>query len=427
MTGLADGVLGGLDGMLGDLEECYVDLHRHPELSYQEIRTAARVAERLAGLDYRVTTGVGGTGVVGVLDNGPGPTVLLRADMDALPVAELTGLPYASTATAIDGDGRRVPVMHACGHDMHVTWLLGAARLLAAARADWRGSVAVVFQPAEEFGGGAQAMVDDGLFELVGVPDVVLGQHVAPAPAGMVLCRAGTIMAASDSVLVRLFGRGGHGSRPETTVDPVVMAAATVLRLQTVVSREIAATDAAVVTVGAINAGTQDNVIPSEAELRVNVRSFDQQVRRRALAAVERIVRAEATASGAPREPEITVTNSFPITVNDEPATLRLTAAFTDHFGADRVVEAPLATGSEDFGVLGDACGAPSVFWFVGGIDAAAFAEAEATGRLETDVPSNHSPHFAPVPHPTIATGVRALVAAALAWLRDGPGDRARA
>jgi amidohydrolase len=417
MTGLADGVLDGLDRMLGALEERYVDLHRHPELSYQETRTAGLVADRLGGLGYRVTTGVGGTGVVGVLDNGIGPGVLLRADMDALPVAEETGLPYASTATATDADGRRVPVMHACGHDMHVTWLLGAAELLAAARESWRGSLAVVFQPAEEFGGGAQAMVDDGLFDLVREPEVVLGQHVAPAPAGLLLHRAGTLMAGSDSLRIRLFGRGGHGSRPETTVDPIVMAAATVLRLQTVVSRELAATDPAVVTVGAINAGTQDNVIPAEAELRVNVRSFDTHVRRRALDAVERIVRAEAAASGAPRDPELTVTHSFPVTVNDPPATRRLVTALTGHFGADYLVEAPLATGSEDFGVLGASCGAPSVFWFVGGTDAGAFAEAEATGRLETDVPSNHSPHFAPVPHPTIAAGVRTLVTAALAWL----------
>jgi hippurate hydrolase len=417
MTGLADGVLDELDGMLDELAECYVDLHRHPELSYQETRTAARVADRLDALGYRVSTGVGGTGVVGVLDNGFGPAVLLRADMDALPIAELTGLPYASTATATNGDGVRVPVMHACGHDMHVTWLLGAAELLAATRRSWRGRVAVVFQPAEECGAGAQAMVEDGLFGLVGAPDVVLGQHVAPAPAGLLLYRAGTIMAASDSLRVRLFGRGGHGSRPETTVDPVVMAAATVLRLQTVVSRDLAATDPAVVTVGSINAGTQDNIIPAEAELRVNVRSFDEQVRRRALAAVERIVRAEAAASGAPREPEIATTHSFPITVNDEPATRRLAAALTGHFGADRVIEAPLATGSEDFGVLGAACGAPSVFWFVGGTDAGVFAEAEAAGRLEEDVPSNHSPHFAPVLHPTIAAGVRAMVTAALTWL----------
>jgi len=416
---VVDGVLGSLDRMVGELESCYVDLHQHPELSFQETRTAAGVARRLEDIGCRVTTGVGRTGVVGVLDNGPGPAVLLRADMDALPVAELTGLPYASTVTATDGDGRRVPVMHACGHDMHVTWLLGAMHLLAGARDRWRGSVAVVFQPAEEFGGGAREMVDDGLFDLVGEPDVVLGQHVAPAPAGLVLYRAGTIMAASDSLRVRMFGRGGHGSRPETTVDPVVMAAATVLRLQTVVSRDLAATDAAVVTVGSINAGTQDNIIPAEAELKVNVRSFDPQVRRRVLAAVERVVRAEAQASGAPREPEITTTHSFPLTVNDEAATRRLFTAFTDHFGLDRVVEAPLATGSEDFGVLGAACGAPSVFWFVGGTDAGTFAEAEATGRLEQDIPSNHSPYFAPVPHPTIATGVRTLVVAALDWLRS--------
>src|SRR4051794_26255370 len=252
-------VLSGVDGIMSALETLYRDIHQHPELSMQEHRTAGKAAERLEAAGYDVTSGVGGTGVVGVLSNGDGPTVMLRADMDALPVKEATGLEYASTATATHPAGAEVPVMHACGHDMHVVWLIGATTLLAGAREAWRGTVLAVFQPAEETAQGAQAMIDDGLFGRFPKPDVILGQHVMPAPAGQISYRTGPTQAAADSLSVRLFGRGAHGSMPESSVDPVVMAAATVMRLQTVVSREIAATDAAVVTVGALQAGTKDN------------------------------------------------------------------------------------------------------------------------------------------------------------------------
>src|SRR5690349_6757309 len=279
MTTDADRVLDGFDGIADGLEELYQDVHAHPELAMQEHRTAGKAAERLEAAGFDVTRGVGSTGVVGLLANGDGPTVMLRADMDALPVKEDTGLPYASTVTATDPDGAEVPVMHACGHDMHVTWLAGATALLADTRDAWTGTVMAVFQPAEETAQGAQGMIDDGLFDRFPKPEVILGQHVMPAPAGAIGYRPGTTQAAADSLEVRLFGRGAHGSMPESSVDPVVMAAATVLRLQTIVSREVAASEAAVVTIGALQAGTKDNVIPDEALLKLNVRTFDEGVR----------------------------------------------------------------------------------------------------------------------------------------------------
>ena len=413
-------VLARLDGLLPELEKLYLDLHRHPELSFAEHRTAAELARRLTG--YEVHTGIGGTGVLGVLRNGPGPTVLLRADIDALPVEEKTGLDYASTVRATDADGNEVPVMHACGHDMHATWLSGAATLLAEARHAWQGTLLVVFQPGEEAGDGAEAMIHDGLFDVAGGPDVVLGQHVVPGGAGWVLTRPGVIMAATDALRVVLRGRGGHGARPECTVDPVVLAASVVLRLQTIVSREISATESAVVTVGSLHAGTAHNVIPEEAVLEVNVRAFDEAVRQKVLAAVERIVHGEAATAGAPEPPEITRVTGFGVTVNDEPANTRLTGSFREFFGPERVVEAPLITGSEDFGEFGGASGAPSVFWLVGGVDAEAVLEAIAASRFEQDIPSNHSPRFAPVLHPTLRTGVETLVVGALEFL-SVPGE----
>src|SRR6202034_3041445 len=284
-------VTGAVD--LADLTGIYRDLHAHPELAFAEHRTADIVAKRLRDLGYQTTTGVGGTGVVGLLANGDGPTVLLRADMDALPVLERTGLDYASADRGKSGDGKDVPVMHAGAHDAHVTSLLGAAAELAVDAGSWSGTLLLVFQPAEEVGEGAQAMIDDGLFDRFGLPDVVLGQHVAPIPAGLLGVRPGPAFAAADSLRVVLHGKGGHGSRPETTSDPVVMAAATVLRLQGIVSREAAAANTAVWRVGMMRAGTKENIIPDEAELRLSIRSFDPAVRDRLIAAVERIVRAE--------------------------------------------------------------------------------------------------------------------------------------
>jgi amidohydrolase len=407
--------LAGLEGALAGLEEFYRDLHEHPELSMQEHRTADRGAQRLRAAGYDVTSGVGGTGVVGVLCNGDGPTVMLRADMDALPIREATSLPYASRATATDPAGREVPVMHACGHDMHVTWLAGATALLAEARDAWRGTVLAVLQPAEETAQGARAMIDDGLFDRFPRPEVVLAQHLMPGPAGAVSYRRGTTQAAADSLEVRLFGRGAHSSMPESSVDPVVMAAAAVLRLQAIVSREIAASEAAVVTVGALQAGTKANVIPDEALIRLNVRTFDEGVRTRVLDAIRRIVEAEASASGAPRRPEITMTERYPLTVNDPDRTARVADAFRSQLGDDRVHElaAPLPA-SEDFGHFGTELGVPSVFWYVGGTDAGAYREAERARRVAQDVPTNHNASFAPVIRPTLETGVQALAIAAL-------------
>ncbi|MFD8011144.1 amidohydrolase [Streptomyces sp. NPDC058955] len=404
----ADTVLAGLPRTAPGLADLYRDLHAHPELPFQEHRTSGLIAERLGDLGLDVTTGVGRTGVVGVLANGPGPHVLLRADFDALPVTERTGLPYASTT-----DG----VMHACGHDMHVTCLLGALGLLAAARDSWSGTVTAVFQPAEEIGAGAQAMIDDGLFDRVGIPDVVLAQHVAPFPAGTVGCHAGPALAATDALKVTLYGKGAHGSRPEAAVDPVVMAAATVMRLQTVVSREIAGGDTAVVTVGALNAGTTDNVIPDTAELKLNIRTYTDAVRATVLAAVRRIIEGEAAAAGAPREPLVETLDAFPVLVNDPAATARTLAALRSRLGEERVFDPGPATGSEDCAAFGTAAGAPLCYWFFGGTDPATYEKARKSGTVARDIPSNHSPRFAPVIEPTLTTGVTAMTTAVLTWL----------
>ncbi|HEX6683362.1 MAG TPA: amidohydrolase [Candidatus Limnocylindrales bacterium] len=393
---------------MNSLADLYRHLHAHPEIAFQEHETAALVAKRVRELGYEVTEGIGVTGVVALLRNGTGPTVLLRADMDALPMAEATGLPYASTKPG---------VMHACGHDMHVTWLIGALDELQRTRDEWSGTIMAVFQPAEEQGGGAQVMVDDGLFDRFSPPDVALGQHVVPLPAGIIGVRPGPFMAASDAIRVKLFGRGGHGSRPESTVDPVVMAAAVVMRLQTIISREVSPLETAVLTVGAIHAGTTTNIIPTEAEMLLTVRSFSAPVRERILAALDRIVRAEALASGADQLPEVERLGGYPILENDETATERTMAGIAAAVGPENIQDQPLIMGSEDFGTFGSVAGVPSVFWFVGGGDPEKVAAAKAAGRLDEDVPTNHSPFFAPVIEPTLRTGITTMVAAARVWL----------
>jgi len=402
-------IFDGVGAMVDDLESLYKDVHRHPELSMQEERTAALAGEWLQTAGFEVTTGVGKTGVVGLLRNGDGPTVMLRADMDALPVQEQTGLEYAS---GTDG------VMHACGHDMHVAWLAGAAARLAETRDDWHGTLLAVFQPAEETAAGAQAMIDDGLFDRFPKPDVVLGQHVMPSPAGSIGTRSGVITSAADSFEIRMFGRGAHGSMPEASVDPVVMAAATVLRLQTIVSREVAAAQSAVVTIGALQAGTKENVIPDEALIKLNVRTFDESVRTHVLDAIRRIVEAEAQASAAPKPPEITALDRYQLVRNDPDAAARVRAAFRAHFGDERVVDIPPISASEDFGSFGSEWNVPSVFWTVGGTDPDAYRRAKEAGRL-SELPTNHNPRFAPVLHPTLETGVETLLAAASAWLEQ--------
>lgn len=404
------------DDLLATLEGVYKDIHANPELAMQERRTAGIAATWLREQGYEVTEGVGGTGVVGLLRNGEGATVLMRADMDALPMKENTGLPYASTKTVTGPSGQETPVAHSCGHDMHVTWMMGVTRILAANKGTWRGTVMAVFQPAEETGEGARAMVEDGLAKRFPKPDVALAQHVLPLPAGQTAIRSGLLLSQSDSLRVTLFGRGGHGSSPESTVDPVVMAAATVMRLQTVVSRDIAMTDGAVVTVGSLHAGSSPNIIPNEAVLQLNVRTLDDGVRERVLSSIKRILDGEAATSGAPKPPEVAAVGRFPPTINDEDATRTVTDALRRRLGAERVQPTGPASASEDFSELPRAWNAPSVYWIVGGTDPQRYAEAERNGTLN-QIPSNHSPEFAPVINPTLRTGIEAMLAAAGAWL----------
>src|SRR6201998_3384574 len=294
-------ILASLATLLPELEAVYKDIHDHPELSMHETRTAQIAADHLKANGFEVTTGVGQTGVVGMLRNGDGPTLMVRADMDSLPIKEDTDLPYASTVTATGPDGKTVPVAHSCGHDMHVACLIGATSLFAKSRNSWHGTLMPVFQPGEETAQGAQAMIDDGLFKRFTKPDVVLGQHVMSLPSGHLDWRTGVVTSAADSLQIRIFGRGAHGSMPEASIDPVVMAASTVMRLQTIVSREVAPTDSAVVTIGVLQAGTKENVIPDEALIKLNVRTFDQGVRTHVPSAIKRISHAQVEGSGDPR------------------------------------------------------------------------------------------------------------------------------
>jgi amidohydrolase len=406
---------GALEKMLPEMEEIYKDIHRHPELSMQEGRTAQIAADYLKKYNWDVTTGIGGTGVVGLLKNGDGPTVMLRADMDALPVTEATGLPYASTVKAKDEAGREVGVSHTCGHDFHVTWLMGAARLLAEQKDQWSGTVLAVFQPGEEVGRGAKAMMDDGMMKRFPKPDIILGQHVMVGIAGNVGHRSGAILSGGDSVQVKLFGRGSHGSQPQNSIDPVIMAAATTMRLQTIVSREIDPDKSAVLTVGSLQAGTKENIIPDDATLKLNIRTFNEDVREQVMASVKRICKAESQASNAPKEPEFSTLSYYPLTENDTQATAKVAEAFDAQFG-DRSYETPRRSASEDFSVFGREWKVPYVFWFVGGTDKDIFLKAKKAKAINT-IPSNHSPKFAPVLHPTLKTGFITMITAASAWL----------
>ncbi|MEV8150219.1 amidohydrolase [Arthrobacter sp. NPDC080073] len=322
-----EAVLAGLEAELGWVRDTYIDLHRHPELSLEEHGTSKLVEEKLAAFGYAVTR-IGGTGVVGILANGDGSTVLARADTDALPVAEATGLPYAS---AVDG------VMHACGHDLHAAALLGAAKLMADGRRAWSGTYIALFQPGEEIGAGAQAMVDDGLVAKVPPPDVAFAQHVMPFPAGRIATTAGPVLSAADSLKITVYGKGAHGSMPHMSVDPVVLASSIVLRLQSIVSRETKPGDFAVVTVGALNAGATSNIIPDRATLLLNIRTYDAQVRASVLAAIERIVKGECYAAGSPQDPDFEYYDQFPLTGDFAAVTEKVRAAFSAHFGADSV------------------------------------------------------------------------------------------
>jgi amidohydrolase len=405
----------GLDGIYPRLDALYLDLHQHPELSMKEQRTSARMGEELRKLGYEVTTGVGGTGVVGVLRNGKGPTVLLRTELDALPVEEKTGLPYASTATGVNPAGQTVPVMHACGHDAHMAGWTGAAALLARARDRWRGTVLMVGQPGEETVQGARAMIADGLFKRFPKPDFSLAVHdSSDLPAGKVYFVPGYGMAAVDSVDVTIFGRGGHGAMPHTTVDPVVIAARTILSIQTLVSREKDPLEPAVVTVGSIHGGTKYNIIPDEVKLQLTVRSFSPEVRKLLKEGIERIAKAEAAAARAPKEPVVKFSEPQDATYNDPAITRRVAAAIGKQIGPENVAEGKPAMVAEDFGEFGKAAGVPSVLLRVGAVEPAKYAAAMKSGAA---LPSLHSSGFAPDRERTIKMAATALTVSALELL----------
>jgi amidohydrolase len=407
--------LAGLDEIYPKLDALYLDLHRNPELSMKEDRTAARLASELKALGYQVTTGVGGTGVVGVLRNGNGPTVLLRTELDGLPIEEKTGLPYASTVKTVDVNGKTQPAMHACGHDIHMAGWTGAAALLARHKELWHGPVVMIGQPGEEVVQGARAMIADGLFKRFPRPDFAIAVHdTSDEPAGKVLIVPGFGMASVDSVDVTIFGRSGHGAKPHTTVDPVVIAARTVLALQTLISREKDPLEPGVITVGSIHGGTKHNIIPEDVKLQITVRTYSPAVRKLLLEGIARIAKAEAASANAPREPEVKYSESQDATYNDPVLSHRLEAALARKLGKANVVEGKPEMVAEDFGELGKAAGAPSVLIRVGAVEPSKHAAAIAAG---TPLPSLHSATFAPDRERTIRTDTSVLVLSTLELL----------
>jgi amidohydrolase len=405
----SSGIAAEVQAAYGRSEALYLDLHRHPELSFRETETAAKLATELRQLGYEVTTGVGRVGVVGVLKNGAGPTVMLRTELDALPVTENTGLPFASTVRTKDDAGVDVGVMHACGHDIHMAAWVGTARIMAGNRGQWRGTLVLIGQPAEEIVSGARAMIADGLLTRFPRPDFALAVHDdARLPAGVVGYHAGPILTNSDALTIRIFGRGGHGARPEATVDPIVIASRTVLALQTIVSRETSPFDPAVVTVGTIHGGTRYNIIPDEVQLQLSVRSFTKPVRQHLLSAIARIVKAEASAAGAPREPLIERTGGTDALVNDSALTRRVSAVLIREFGAARAKDAPPEMASEDFSQF-QLAGVPTLMLRVGAVPQAKYDAAMKSGE---QLPSLHSSQFAPDREPTIKTAILAEVLA---------------
>jgi hippurate hydrolase len=412
---LAASPLDGLDQIYPQLDALYIDLHKNPELSMKEQRTAARMAEELRKLGYEVTAGVGGTGVVGVLRNGKGPTVLLRTELDALPVEEKTGLPYASNATGVNPQGQTVPVMHACGHDVHMAGWTGAAALLVRMKDSWRGTVLMIAQPAEETVQGARAMIADGLFVRFPKPDFAVAVHdSSDLPAGKVFFVPGPAMASVDSVDVTIFGRGGHGALPHTTVDPVVIAARTILAFQTLISREKDPLEPAVLTVGSIHGGTKYNIVPDEVKLQITLRTFNPEVRKLLLSGIERVAKAEAAAARAPKEPVVKVSESQDLTYNDPALTRRLAAALSKQLGAENVQEKRPEMVAEDFGEFGKAAGVPSVQLRVGAVEPSRY---EASKKAGTPLPSLHSSGFAPDRERTIKAAATVLTLSAFELL----------
>ena len=393
-----------IDAVYPEVEILYLDLHRHPELSLHEDQTAVKLAERAKAQGYDVTIGVGGSGVVAVLKNGAGPTVLFRTDMDALPVEEKTGLSYASHVVTKNDAGVTVPVMQACGHDIHMSSWFGTAKLMAANKDRWKGTLILIGQPAEELVTGASAMLKDGLFTRFPKPDFALAVHDDPLPAGQVGFTSGYTMASSDTAEITIFGRGGHGAQPQNAIDPIVIGARTVVALQTIVAREINPLDPAVITVGSFHGGTKSNIIPDDAKLQITVRAYKPEVRKHLLAAIERIAKAEAAAGGALREPEITITPGTNATYNNPELTRRVVNVLRGALGQANVVEIPAKMVSEDFSEFGLA-GVPSVMFYVGATEPAKFEAAQKSGTI---LPGLHSSLWAPDYQPTLKTAIKA-------------------
>jgi amidohydrolase len=409
-----------VESVYPDAHALYLDLHEHPELSTHETQTAAKLAASLRGAGYEVTEHVGGNGVVAILKNGAGPTIMLRTELDALPVQEQTGLPYASKVHTKDDSGRDVAVMHACGHDLHMASLVGTAEVMARGRNTWHGTLMLIGQPAEEGFGGAEVMIKDGLFTRFPKPDVAVALHVGNIfPAGTVGITPGIYNSNADSIRITIYGKGGHGATPHMTVDPIVIAARTIVALQSIVSREVKPGEMAVVTVGYIQAGTKNNIIPDQAEMGLTVRTYKQDVRKQILAAITRITKGEAAAGGAPREPLIDRYQGDDSVYNDPALAQRLRAPLEAALGKDNVVSAEPITPSEDFSYYVKE-GVPGFYFSLGGANPEKFALAKANG---TNLPSNHSPLFAPDLDPALHTGIVAEVAVLRNLLNSSPEE----
>ena len=397
-----------VESVYSDAHALYLDLHQNPELSFHETQTAAKLAKQLRGLGYDVTEHVGGTGVVAILKNGAGPVIMLRTELDALPVEEKTGLPFASKVHAQDDSGRDVSVMHACGHDVHIASLVATASIMERSKNTWHGTLMLIGQPGEEAILGAKKMIDDGLFTRFPKPQFGVALHVMNGlAAGKIGVTEGIYNTNSDSLRITLYGKGGHGSMPNTTVDPVVMAARTILSLQTIVSREVKPGEMAVVTVGYVQAGTRPNIIPDQAEMGLSLRSYKPEIRQQLLAAVTRITKGEAQAAGAPKEPLIEHTGGVELVYNDPALAQRLRGPLEVALGKDNVLTQPPITASEDYSNF-IAQGIPSFYFTLGGADPEKYAAAKAAGEY---LPTNHSPFFAPDAEPAIRTGIAAEVA----------------
>lgn len=401
------------------LDALYKDIHAHPELGFAETRTAALLAKEMRALGFEVTEGIGGTGLVAIYRNGPGPTVMVRTDLDALPLRELTGLPYASQVQT-EWNGRQTYVMHACGHDIHMASWVGAADALVAMKSQWSGTLMFVAQPAEEGGGGAQRMLDDGLFTRFGKPDFAFALHTSPVAHGTVQYRPGVLTSNSDNLAITFKGRGGHGADPSATIDPVLIAARFVVDVQSVISREKDPQEPGVITIGAIEGGSAGNIIPDQVVVRGTVRSFEPETRAKLKAGIERVARAEAAMAGAP-EPEIVLgTSSYDAVVNDPALTAEMAEVFAAAFGNRATAQPRPGTPSEDYSAFVNAGVPKSLYFTVGVHDPAKVAAAAAGGE---PVPYNHNPYFAPVPEPTIRTGVTAMTLAVLKVLGTEPSS----